>query len=66
MKPAARDAFYKWYNQHKDDYFDFQKELLYYCHLDVDILMKGCMKFRELFMKVCMFTCDCNEHKVNA
>ena len=52
MKSEARDTFYKWYNQHKDDHFDFQKELEFYCRLDVEILMKGCLIFRETMLKV--------------
>ena len=53
MKPEARDTFYTWYNEHKDDHFDFQKELEFYCRLDVEILMKGCLIFRETMLKVC-------------
>ena len=53
MKAGPRAEFEKWYYANKDNPFDFQKELEYYCHLDVDILTKGCLRFRELLMKVC-------------
>ena len=53
MKEAPRAEFEKWYAANKDKPFDFQKELEYYCHLDVDILTKGCLRFREILMKVC-------------
>ena len=42
----------KWYLSKKNEVFDFQKELREYCISDVDILRKGCMKFRELMMSV--------------
>ena len=53
MKAAPCAEFEKWYYANKDNPFDFQKELEYYCHLDVDILTKGCLRFREILMKVC-------------
>ena len=52
MKAESRTEFEKWYYANKDNQFDFQKELEYYCHLDVDILTKGCLRFREILMKV--------------
>ena len=48
MKPKAREDFYKWHTEHKDDHFDFQIELERYCKLDVEILATGCLRFREL------------------
>ena len=48
MKKERREEFYKWYNDHKNDYFDFAKELEEYCVSDVDILMQACLKFRKL------------------
>ena len=41
-----------WYSQHKDDFFDFNKELLRYCKSDVDILRKCCLKFRKMLMEI--------------
>jgi hypothetical protein len=52
MKPKAKADFDVWYTQHKDDFFDFRKELLYYCKVDVDILTQGCMRFRHLLKEV--------------
>jgi hypothetical protein len=50
MKPEARQAFLKWYDENKNAVFDFQREILRYCRSDVDILRKCCLKFRSLFM----------------
>lgn len=52
MKPKARQVFLSWYSEHKDDPFDFQKELLRYCKSDVDILRRCCQQFRTLFMEI--------------
>lgn len=37
MKPEDGQSFMTWYNEHKDDRFNFQTELLDYCRSDVDI-----------------------------
>ena len=50
MKPEARKDYIKWYYEHKNDDFDFQGELIRYYQSDVDILIKCCLKFRDLFM----------------
>lgn len=55
MKPKSRQEFDAWYQQHQSDEFDFKKELEYYCHLDVDILTQGCLKFRDLLLNVSSF-----------
>ncbi len=39
--PKDRKEFLKWYDEHKNDHYDFQQELLKYCQSDVDILAKG-------------------------
>ncbi len=52
MKPTKRAAFYTWYAKQKGKEFDFQEEILQYCISDVDILMKCCLKFEELFVEV--------------
>ena len=52
MKPFDRDRFLTWYNNHVNDEFDFQKELLAYCRSDVDILRRCCLKFREDFIEI--------------
>jgi len=52
MKVDKKDLFLKWYEEHRRDVFEFQKELLSYCRSDVDILRKGCLAFRQMFMTV--------------
>ena len=57
MKCDARDAFLKWYEQHKNDQFDMQKELVEYCISDVDILCHGMMRFRKIFFELTEVDC---------
>ena len=38
----------KWYEEHKNDVFGFQKEMEEYCISDVNILLQACWKFRQL------------------
>ena len=52
MKVEAREEFMEWYDEHKDDIFDFRRELIEYCISDVEILTQSCVKFRELLMSV--------------
>ena len=52
MKPEDRKCFVQWYEIHKNDKFEFNKELLEYCKSDVDILRRCCLQFRKLFMEV--------------
>ena len=47
MKPAAREAFFKWYSQQEGKTFDFMKELFDYCRDDISILEEACMSFRR-------------------
>lgn len=59
MKDDARCKFLEWYEKHKLDRFDLQKELVEYCRSDVDILVKACLQFRKMFIEecnVCPFT----------
>jgi len=49
MKPGDREDFYKWYNTHKAETFDFQKELRDYAESDCDILLRCVLKFNDLF-----------------
>ena len=59
--PQARTEFDLWYEEHKDDMFDFQKELKSYCWMDVQILKQGCLSFRKLMMQVsCHKMSACN------
>lgn len=52
MSSKERTKFDKWYFWRKIEVFDFQKELQEYCISDVDILRKGCIKFRQIMMSV--------------
>ena len=52
MKPEDRQTFLEWYDEHKDDGFNVQSELLGYCRSDVDILRRCSLKFRDDFMDV--------------
>ncbi|KAK5638854.1 hypothetical protein RI129_013149 [Pyrocoelia pectoralis] len=53
MKPDARALFLKWYDEHKQDVFDMQRDLVEYCRSDVDILKRACMQFRDMFINEC-------------
>ncbi|CAC5385562.1 unnamed protein product [Mytilus coruscus] len=50
MKLGDREIFLEWYQTNVKSIFDCSVELLKYCRLDVDILRRCCLKFRELFM----------------
>ena len=50
MSCKKRDEFLLWYEKNKHFPFDYHRELLMYCQSNVDILLKACWKFRELFM----------------
>ena len=54
MKPDERTKFLKWYEERvRENYvFDFKKEILEYCHSDVDILRRGIMKLRKDFIQL--------------
>ena len=52
MSPAKRKEFLSWYERHEKDVFDFDAEILSYCRSDVDILLKACMKYKELMEKI--------------
>ncbi len=41
MTPSYRKKFIAWYNEHRNDTYDLQVELLKYCRADVDILARG-------------------------
>ena len=51
MKPAEREAFMTWHQEQVENnyVFDFRHEILKYCRSDVDILVKCCMLYREMF-----------------
>jgi hypothetical protein len=52
MKKKEKVDFLKWYESVKDKEFNFREEMHKYCKSDVDILRKGCLKLRELFLLV--------------
>lgn len=47
-----RENFNEWYETTKDKTFDFKQEMHEYCKSDVNILRKGCLKFRNLFIQI--------------
>lgn len=49
MMPEDRHKFMAWYEEHKNDRFHFEEEIIKYCRSDVDILRRGCLKFRKKF-----------------
>ena len=53
MKPGEREAFMAWHDEQvANNYrYDFRKEIIKYCRLDVDILRKCCLLYREMFRK---------------
>ena len=52
MQAKDREVFIQWYEEKKNDVFDFQKELIQYCRADVSLLRQGCLKFRDHIMKI--------------
>ena len=52
MHKEARKKFLQWYKIHEEEPFDMDRQLLEYCHSDVDILLNACWKFRKLFMDI--------------
>jgi len=48
---AKKDQFNQWYEEHKDQEFDFQKEIERYCKDDVNILRKAVLTFGQLFIE---------------
>jgi len=52
MKKADREKFEEWYESIGNETFDFRNEMSEYCKSDVDILRRGYMKFRELFIEI--------------
>ncbi|XP_049826243.1 uncharacterized protein LOC126266384 [Aethina tumida] len=59
MKPEDRHTFLNWHQEHQNDVFNFQEEIVAYCKSDVEILMRACLSFRSMLLnecKVCPFT----------
>ena len=55
MTEPAKEEFMKWYRKEESRLdgkkYDLREEMLKYCISDVDILRRGCLKFRQIFMK---------------
>ncbi|CAG2207378.1 unnamed protein product [Mytilus edulis] len=52
MTIKNKELFDEWYNKVKEKEFKFNKEIFYYCLLDVLILAKGCTLYRKLFLNI--------------
>ena len=52
MSEKDREKFVIWNENQKNEIFNLHIELLEYCKSDVDILAKGCLAFRFLFMEM--------------
>ena len=52
MTKKAREDFDVWYETTGDKVFNFEDEMYMYCKSDVDILRRGCIKLRELFLQI--------------
>ena len=56
-KPKERSELIEWYNQNKNNIFDFDQEIKKYCEKDVEILMRAIMIFRDIWLA--NFKIDC-------
>ncbi len=45
MNEDKKQRFLEWYKKHKNQTFDFEKEMTSYCRSDVDILRRACLVF---------------------
>ena len=52
MTKKSKEEFDKWYDTVTGEQFIFKEQMYKYCKSDVDILRKGCLKLRELFMQI--------------
>jgi len=51
MSSEDREKFITWHESKTSEIFDFQQEMLKYCRSDVDILRRGCLRFRDVMME---------------
>jgi len=60
MKTEAREIFIKWHNDQTSSgvQFDFENDIAKYCRQDVQVLVKGCLAFKNLLMQLTDNTCD--------
>ncbi|KAJ8969906.1 hypothetical protein NQ317_009131 [Molorchus minor] len=62
MRHEDRTKFLEWYENHKSDELNLQRDLVDYCISDVEILTAACLKFRRQLIdtgNVCPFTEAC-------
>ena len=52
MKKVDKKNFDDWYSTTEEKTFNFKEEMHKYCTSDVDILRRGCMEFRKLFLEI--------------
>ena len=52
MKPERRVEFEKWYAENRRTPFVYDDALIEYCTKDVEVLMKGVLAFREMYLHV--------------
>jgi len=62
MPGSGHKDFEKWHDKERAEnvVFDFQKELVKYCELDVKSLKEGCLTFKRLFEKETKFNPFCH------
>ena len=51
MSKEKRDKLTVWYEQNKNELFNFKEQLFSYCESDVDVLAKGCLAFRRIIIE---------------
>ena len=52
MTKKNKEKFDEWYETVKDQKFNFRVDMYKYCRSDVDILRRGCLRLRELFLEI--------------
>ena len=53
MSEIEPKKFFNWYNENAENYiFDFKKEIVEYCRMDVEILRRACLAFRKIFLAI--------------
>ena len=52
MTSANKKVFDEWYATTTNKEFNFKQEMYQYCKSDVDILRRGCLQLRQLFLNI--------------
>ena len=55
MNPKSAQELRSWYADQQGKTFDFQKELEYYCEKDVELLKRGVLEARRIFLETAGF-----------